>query len=228
MIGKHRARSVVRSVSAAVVAFAAAATTFAVAESGASAANYDAGCTAAAVNITAPNPPVRIAWANPQLSPCVSDVKTVLAATATVIPAPLGIGATKLSVSAVTSRTFEGWTQYGYQIKSSSDIAKLTLTGPGLNVVATGVHSDVTLTEGEGILTTANSWIASLKVNGVAVNVLKNTPITIPLGLRTAIYLNYRNVQYGYGHALPVGISFPDPRYYVTVADSVAFQDFID
>jgi hypothetical protein len=222
-MGKHSPRHWVRNVTTGLLAATVAATTFAVAQQGAGAINYDAGCSAVAVNAAGPTP-VTVSYANPQFNPCVSQTKTLLTASATIIPAPLGIGATKATLSAVTSKTWEGFNYFGlYQVKASSDIAKLVISGPGLYVVATCIHSDVTVTQtDEGTYTTANAWIASLKVNGATINVLKNTPLVVPVGLRTALYVDYRFIDYNFGTATPLAVTFPDHRYYLTVAQSTA------
>lgn len=227
-MGKHSPRRWVRNATTGILAAAIAATTFAVAEQSASAENWNAGCSAVAINAAGPTP-VTVAYANQQYNPCDSQTKTLLSASATIIPAPLGIGATKATLSAVTSKTWEGWNYYdgAYEVKASSDIAKLVITGPGLYVVATGLHSDVTIKDYDGYtVTTANAWIASLNVNGAKINVLKNTPIVVPVGLRTAIYVDYRNVDYARGQATPLAVTFPDHRYYLTVAASQAQLGF--
>lgn len=224
MSGKHRARNYLRSATAGVLAIAAASVAYIAVEQSANAQNFDAGCSAVALNAAGPSP-VTLAYANKQYNPCDTDAKALLSATATVIPTPLGIGATKATLSAVSSKTSEGFNyyDYAYEVKASSDIAKLTITGPGIYVVATGIHSDVTIKDFDGAtVTTANSWIATLKVNGVTVNVLKNTPIVVPIGLRIALYLNYRSVGQTAGQALPIGVTFPDHRYYLTLAQSQA------
>jgi len=223
-MGKHSPRRWVRNATTGLLAAAVAATTFAVTQQSASAINYDAGCSAVAINAAGPTP-VTVAYANAQYNPCVSQTKTLLSASATIIPAPLGIGATKATLSAVTSKTSEGWNYYdqAYEVKASSDIAKLVVSGPGLYVVASGIHSDVTIKDYDGYtVTSANTWIASLSVNGVKVNVLKNTPIVVPVGLRTALYVDYSATSYSGGFATPLAITFPDYRYYLTVAQSRA------
>ena len=218
-MGKHSARGWVRNATAAVAAIAATVATFAVAQTSASATNWGADCQATAVRLQAPSPLI-LGQANAKYYPCDTDTKGVVSASATLIPAPLGIGATRLAVSGVSSKTFEGYSYLydDYVTRASSDIAKVTITGPGLFVVVSGIHSDVTMFS-DG-WTVANTSIATLTVNGLAVKVSKNTPLVVPVGLRTAIYVDYSSAGWGGGYATPLAVTFPDHRYYLTVAES--------
>jgi hypothetical protein len=180
------------------------------ASAGASEFNGD-GCTAVGALAAGPTP-LYISWSNPSFVPCESDHHALLVAkTFVVVP---GLIATKATVGGVTSSTNDFYDYYGnHVVTATADIASLTVFGPGLLVRATGIHSDSTVVCGDGCYSYANSWVATLSVNGVAVKVLKNTPITIPLGLRTAILINQRTVDYQDAYASPLHITFPDYRY---------------
>jgi hypothetical protein len=224
---QHRVRGL-RAITSAVATIAAVAATFFVGATSAGAATAPAGlntgCSAVAADAQGPTP-VFLSWANPAFSPCVTDTKTLASATATVIPGLPGT-ATIATISAVTSRTSEGYDIFRhYVVRASSDIASLTVVGPGLVIRATGIHTDTTVVSGRTTFTeSANSWIGSLTVNGVPVNVAKNVAVTIPLGLRTAIYLNQRELSDGLAYAAALRVSFPDYRYGLFVATSEAFE----
>lgn len=223
MIGSQL-RSSLRRVTAGVAALVTAGGVLVAAGTSAGAADnaFDA-CTAVGLLGRGPTP-VYLSWSNPGYSPCQYDHRSVVSATAIVVPGTFLL-ATKATVSGVTSSTNSYTDFLGRSVTTArSDIVSLTVVGPGLFIRATGVHSDSTVVCGDGCYSTANSWIASLSVNGVSVTVAKNVPITIPLGLRTVIYINQREIDYAFAYASPLHVTFPDSRYALFAAGSQAAQ----
>lgn len=224
MESSNRARRVLRTATAGVAVAGAAIAALVANGTAASAVPGGIGtqCESSALYVGAPTP-VTTGIANPASVPCATDNKTLVTSTVTVIPGVLGIGGTKVTLSGVASKTWAGDTDAGYLVKASSDIASLTVTGPGLSIKVTGIHSDAwTLDSDGGFSSGENSSIASLVVNGKRVTVLKNVPLTINAGLRTTVTVNQREDFGMGGFATALHVTFPDQRYYVLVAASQA------
>lgn len=212
-----------RSGAAVLAAATAAATAFVAVSSSAGAATVNSACDARAVGVNAPDP-VSIAAANPASSPCKFDNVALAAANAVVIPGVPLVSEVAAQVRAVQSQTSYAIVGGLASSEAQTDVAKLLVTGPGLYLTASGIHSQAgtVLNSFCGGAGSAESWLASLTVNGKVIPVA-NKPITINLGLRITINVN-QTVRTSPHEVTQraLFITFPDHRYSLVVGEAHA------
>ncbi len=192
-----------------------------------SAAPASTSCRARAIALDGPKPLV-IGAANNALTPCVTDYSAI---TDTSVPV-LGVNPlVTVGVHAVNNGTFFNQAGFAPLVTSSSatsDIAKVTVNGLGLNLVIQGVHSQANAEsfESDGACTentSGSSYVATVTLNGKQLKLIDSTkPITIKLPLRLTLYLNRQVVTNHQVTQDVVYLQWPDKRYDIAIGETTA------
>jgi hypothetical protein len=192
-----------------------------------SAAPSSTSCRARAIALDGPKPLV-IGAANNALTPCVTDYSAI---TDTTVPV-LGVNPLiTVGVHAVNDGTFFNQAGFAPLVTSSSatsDIARVTVNGLGLNLLIQGVHSQANaetseLGESCGSSTSSSSYVANVTLNGKQLKLIDSTkPITIKLPLRLTLYLNRQVVTSHQVTQDVIYLQFPDKRYDIAVGETTA------
>ena len=192
-----------------------------------SAAPFSTSCRARSIAFDGPRPFV-IGAANNQLTPCATDYSAI---TDTSVPV-LGVNPlVTVGVHAVNNGTFFNQAGFAPLVTSSSatsDIARVTIHGLGLNVIIEGVHSQANAESSElgetcSENTSSSSYVAKVTVNGKQIKILDSSqPITIHLPLRLSLYLNRQVVTNHQVTQDVIYLQWPDKRYDIAIGETTA------